>query len=152
LSADKAQGIAVGRGFRFLKDPLFCADSLFLKRPERLMALLMVMGLALLVYALAEHPMRTELVRGRKSLPNQQGKPTQQPTMRWIFHLFEGIDVLWLRQPTGVQCLVLNLKPIHRQILTLSWGRKFKNVIRAMDECGMWVETEIFSSLLEELS
>lgn len=119
MSADKAQGIAVGRGFRFLKDPLFCADSLFLKRPERLMALLMVMGLVLLVYALAEHTVRTELVRGRKSLPNQQGKPTQQPTMRWIFHLFEGIDVLWLRQPAGVQCLVLNLKPIHRQILTL---------------------------------
>ena len=49
------------RGFRFLKDSLLFADSLFLKRPERLMALLIVMGVVLLVYAVAEadaHPSR----------------------------------------------------------------------------------------------
>jgi transposase len=119
LAAYKAQGVSVERGFRFLKDPLFFADSLFLKRPERLMALLMVMGLALLVYALAEHTVRTELRRRGESLPDQRGQPTQRPTMRWIFQLFEGIDVLWLPQPLGVQRLVLNLKPIHRQILNL---------------------------------
>jgi transposase len=119
LSAYKGQGVSVERGFRFLKDPLFFADSLFLKRPERLMALLMVMGVALLVYALAEHTVRTELVRRGESLPNQLGQPTQQPTLRRIFQLFEGIDVLSLPQPSGVQRLVLNLKPIHRQILNL---------------------------------
>lgn len=119
LSAYKAQGISVERGVRFLKDPLFFADSLFLKRPARLMALLMVMGLALLVYALAEHRVRTELARRGESLPNQLGKPTHQPTMRRIFQLFEGIDVLWLAPPIGIQRLVLNLKPIHRQILNL---------------------------------
>jgi transposase len=119
LAAYKAQGVAVERGFRFLKDPLFFADSLFLKRSERLMALLMVMGLALLVYALAEHTVRTELVRREESLPNQRGQPTQQPTMRRLFQIFEGIDVLWLQQPHGVQRFVLNLQPIHRQILNL---------------------------------
>jgi transposase len=119
LSAYKAQGASVERGFRFLRDPLFFADSLFLKRPERLMALLMVMGVALLVYALAEHTVRTELERGGQSLPNQRGHPTQRPTRRWIFQLFEGIDVLWRQQPAGVQRLVLNLKPVHRPILHL---------------------------------
>jgi transposase len=49
LAADKAQGVSVERGVRFLKDPLFFADRLCLKRPERLMAWLMVMGLARLV-------------------------------------------------------------------------------------------------------
>jgi transposase len=102
-----------------LKDPLFFADSLFLKRPERLMALLMVMGVALLAYALAEHTVRTELARRGENLPDQRGKPSQQPTMRRIFQLFEGIEVLWLGQPPGVQRLVLNLKPIPRQILNL---------------------------------
>jgi len=34
------------RGFRFLKDPLFFSGSTFLKRPERVMALGMVMALA----------------------------------------------------------------------------------------------------------
>jgi transposase len=119
LAADKAQGVSVERGVRFLKDPLFVADSLFLKRPERLMALLMVMGLALLVYALAEHTVRIELGQRGENLPDQRGQPTQRPTMRWLFQLFEGIDVLWLRQPLGVQRFVLNLKPIHRQILHL---------------------------------
>ena len=54
LSADKAQNVSVERGFRFLKDPLFFASSLFLEKPQRIMALLMVMGLSLLIYALAE--------------------------------------------------------------------------------------------------
>ena len=42
------------RGFRFLKDPLFMASSLFLKSPQRLIALMMVITLCLLVYAALE--------------------------------------------------------------------------------------------------
>ena len=61
LTAYKGQGVSVERGFRFLKDPFFFASSLFLEKPERMMALLMVLGLSLLVYALAEHQVRTEL-------------------------------------------------------------------------------------------
>jgi transposase len=38
------------RGFRFLKDPLFFTDSVFLKSRQRIMALAMVMALCLLVY------------------------------------------------------------------------------------------------------
>ncbi len=119
LSAYKGQATSVERGFRFLKDPLFFTDSLFLKKPERLMALLMVMGLSLLVYALAEHTVRMELKQQGENIPNQLGKPTQQPTMRRIFQIFEGIDVLLLSHQTGTQRLVLNLKPIHHQILNL---------------------------------
>ncbi|MGC9024099.1 MAG: hypothetical protein ACP5NB_04585 [Chloroflexia bacterium] len=61
LWAYKGQGVGPERGFRFLKDPWFFADSLFLKSPKRIVALVMVMGLALLVYALAEHRLRTAL-------------------------------------------------------------------------------------------
>lgn len=39
---------AVERGFRFLKDPLFFASSLFVKSPKRVAAIAMVMGLCLL--------------------------------------------------------------------------------------------------------
>ena len=42
------------RGFRFLKDPQFLASSLYRKKPERIMALLMVMTVCLLVYAALE--------------------------------------------------------------------------------------------------
>jgi transposase len=46
LGRYKDQTRTVERGFRFLKDRLFFTGSAFLKRPER------VMALALLVYAL----------------------------------------------------------------------------------------------------
>ena len=39
-------------GFRFLKDPLFFVSSLFLKKPSRIEALLMIMTLSLFVYSL----------------------------------------------------------------------------------------------------
>jgi transposase len=44
----------VERRFRFLKDPRFLASSLYLRKPERIMALLMVMTISLLVYAALE--------------------------------------------------------------------------------------------------
>ena len=57
------------------------------------MALLMVMGLSLLVYSLAERSLRSELTRQGQTIPNQVGKPTQRPTLRRIFQVFEGIDL-----------------------------------------------------------
>jgi len=120
LSHYKAQAVSVERGFRFLKDPLFFADSLFLKKPGRIMALTMIMVLALLVYALAERKLRLQLAATAQTLPNQVAKETQSPTLRWIFQLFEGIDLLLIWQ--GQQLLqrqVLNLKPIHFKVLHL---------------------------------
>ena len=86
------------------------------------MALLMVMGLALLVYALAERWLRTELIKQNQTLVNQVGKPTQRPTLRRIFQVFEGIDVLLTQQGEDTQRVVVNLKPIHYQILDLFGG------------------------------
>lgn len=128
LSVYKAQGVTVERGFRFLKDPLFFADSLFLKKPSRIMALMMVMGLSLLVYALAERQLRQALRDQNQTIPNQVGKPTQRPTMRRVFQIFEGIDLLIIMmagQIVGRQ--VLNLQPLHEQILSLL-GTTVKNI------------------------
>jgi transposase len=114
------QGVTVERGFRFLKDPLFFADSLFLKKPERIMALIMIMGLALLVYALAERQLRLALEQKHETIPDQKGKPTQKPTLRWVFQVFEGVDILsvwiWVEE---VLCQDLNLRPVHLQVLRL---------------------------------
>jgi transposase len=44
----------VERGFRFLKDPLFFASSVFVKSAKRVGAIAMVMSLCLLVYGLGE--------------------------------------------------------------------------------------------------
>lgn len=82
------------RGFSFLKDPLFFADSVFLKDPGRIAAVGMVMGLCLLVYNLGQTALRQALVQADDSLPNQLKKPTQRPTLRWIFQCFQAVHLL----------------------------------------------------------
>jgi transposase len=120
LAVYKAQGVSVERGFRFLKDPMFFADSLFLKKPERIMALIMVMGLALLVYALGERYLRQALAAEKETIPNQVGKPTRRPTLRRVFQMFEGIDLL-LMVADGqiIDRRVLNLTPVRLKIIAL---------------------------------
>lgn len=114
------QGISVERGFRFLKDPTFFANSLFLKKPERIMALLMIMGLALLVYSLAERKLREALKEMKATIPNQLRKPTQTPTIRWVFQMFEGLDILLICQNGQVVFRKLvNLRPVQQQVITL---------------------------------
>jgi transposase len=116
----KDQGVSVERGFRFLKDPLFFAHSLFLKKPERLMALLMIMGLSLLIYSLAERKLRQALKEMNATVPDQRRKPTQRPTIRWIFQLFEGLDILLVKQNGEVMLRqLLNLRPAQEQVIIL---------------------------------
>src|SRR4029434_1338536 len=81
------------RGVRFLKAPQFLASSLYLKKPERLMALLRVMTVCLLGYAALAYRMRTALKEHAATFPDQKGKRSQNPTARWVFHYFVGIHV-----------------------------------------------------------
>lgn len=114
----------VERGFRFLKDPQFLAATLYLKKPERIMALLMIMTLSLLIYATLEYQIRTALEENDELFPNQKGKPIRNPTTRWIFQSFSGIHVLSINQ---TQVLVLNLKEKHQLILKLL-GKRFQKI------------------------
>lgn len=82
------------RGFAFLKDPLFLTDSIFIKSPERIEALSMIMGLCLLVYTLGQRQLRGILLAQNQEIKNQLGKPTDRPTLRWIFQCFQGIHLL----------------------------------------------------------
>ena len=118
ISTYKEQG-GVERGFRFLKDPVFLASSVFVKKPERVIALSFVMVLCLLVYRLAEHLLRRQLVATEQTVPNQINQPTNRPTMRWIFQCFEGIDLLHIRSGSGFQTKVLGLQTLHQQVLRL---------------------------------
>jgi transposase len=110
---------AVERGFRFLKDPLFMTSSVFLKKDTRIAALGMVMCLCLLVYTLAQRYLRQKLMELSASVPNQLGKPTKRPTMRWVFQIFEGVHVLIHRILDGTKEIILNVNPIRRHILQI---------------------------------
>ena len=111
---------SVERGFRFLKDPLFFASSVFLKKPERIVSLGMVMVLSLLIYSVAQFKLRKALKECGETIPDQKGKPTAKPTMRRVFQMFEGISLL-IRLRNGVERIagILNLREIHRKILAL---------------------------------
>ncbi|MDY6899513.1 MAG: IS1634 family transposase [Cyanobacteriota bacterium] len=93
LSEYKAQQ-SCERGFGFIKDPLFFADSIFLKSPERIQAMAMIMGLCLLVYTLAQRQIRKALLASKSTIKNQLGKTINNPTMRLIFQRFQSIHLV----------------------------------------------------------
>jgi len=101
------------RGFRFIKDPLFFADSLFVKNPERVETMMMLMALCLLVYNLGQRQLRITLKTQKATVKNQLNKPTESPTLRWIFQCFQGIHILITQ---GVD-RILNLTNEHCRIL-----------------------------------
>lgn len=101
----------VERGFRFLKDPLFFASSLFLKKPERIVSLTMIMCLSLLVYTIGERKLRQILNQTNETILNQVKKPTKRPTLRWIFQIFEDVHVLKIETPDEIVYETKNLRP-----------------------------------------
>lgn len=105
---------SVERGFRFLKSPDFLVSSFFLKKPERIEALLMVMTICLLVYAAIEYKVREKLRQNGEHFLNQKKKPAQNPTSRWIFFCFLGLHIVFV---DGKKREVTNLKERHRIIL-----------------------------------
>jgi transposase len=111
---------SVERGFSFLKDPLFLASSVFVKKPERIVALSLVMVLCLLVYRLAEHRLREQLAATGQPVPNQLKQPTDRPTMRWMFQCFEGVSLVVFQPPHGPpQRDLAGLEPLHEQVAAL---------------------------------
>lgn len=86
----------VERGFRFLKDPLFFASSVFVKKPQRVEALAFIMALTLMVYTLAERKLRQALDAQNQTVLDQRKQPTANPTFRWIMQKFQGIHWVYL--------------------------------------------------------
>jgi len=124
----------VERGFAFLKDPLFLASSVFVKRPERIMALAFIMTLCLLVYKLGEGRLRQRLAATGQTVPDQKGKPTARPTLRWLFQCFEGVDLHHTLQPSGMRATeVLRLTKVHRLVLRLL-GPTYENCYLTFQE------------------
>ena len=103
------------RGFRFIKDPLFFVSRVFLKSTKRIMALAMIMTLALMVYSLGQRQLRQALELTSSTLPNQKGKPTARPTLRWILQCFQSVHLVFV---DGIKS---SIKLTHRQNLILQF-------------------------------
>ena len=108
-------------GFRFLKDPWFMADSVFLKSPERIEALMMVMTLCLLVYNVAQRKLRQALQTAGETLPNQLGKAVKNPTVRWVFQIMEGVGIVrfYGKSKELLSEIITNLDGLRKKIIVL---------------------------------
>jgi transposase len=107
-------------GFRFIKDPWFMVDSIFLKSPKRIEALMMIMTLCLLIYNVAQYKLRQSLIIKDDTIPNQLGKEIKNPTVRWIFQIMEGIGIIRFFDESlckPVKEMITNLNTLRKKII-----------------------------------
>ena len=109
----------VERGFRFLKDKCFHVSEVFLKKEERIETLCMIMVLSLLIYSFAEWRLRERLKETGLTVPDQLNKPTQRPTMRWVFEMFIGVILSVVVDRGRIIKVIVNLSALQTTILRL---------------------------------
>jgi transposase len=116
----------VEHGFRFLKDKCFHVSEVYLKKEERIESLCMIMVLSLLIYSFAEWKLREKLKETGQTVPNQLNKPTQRPTMRWVFEIFMGVIQANVIESGKIIKVSVNLSGPQKTILLLL-GPECKN-------------------------
>jgi transposase len=79
----------------FLKDPVI-VNSLFLKKPERIEAIGLVLLLALLIWRLMERAMRMHVDTTSTPLPGWDKQATERPTSFMLVTKFAGVIVVKL--------------------------------------------------------
>jgi hypothetical protein len=70
-----------------------------------------------LVYAPAEKKLRQVMAKSGLTVPNQKGKATSMPTIRGVFQLFAGILVLYIRDDTKINTIIMNMKEENKIVI-----------------------------------
>jgi transposase len=112
LRAYKAQH-GVEQNFAFLKDPVI-VNSLFLKKPERIEALGLVLLLALLLWRLVERALRVHVETTGSPLPGWDNKATEKPTAFMMMTKFAAVMVI---KVGGQRQLAYPLSTVQQQYL-----------------------------------
>ena len=118
LSEYKAQE-KTERGFRFIKDDSFLLSDVYLKKPERIQALMAIMCLSLMVYNVGEYLLRKSMKESKKKIENKMGKLVARPTLKMIFFMMRAIDLVTIVLENEVKLIVTNLSNNHKIILDL---------------------------------
>jgi transposase len=92
LEAYKDQ-YGIEQDFGFLKDPVI-VNSVFLKKPERIEVLGLILLTSLLIWRLMERSMRQHVEQTGEKLPGWDRKPTDRPTSFMMTTKFTGIMVI----------------------------------------------------------
>jgi transposase len=103
----------IEQNYGFLKDPLI-VNSLFLKKPERIEALGLVLLLALLLWRLVERALRVHVETTGQPLTGWDKKATQKPTAFMLMTKFAGVMVI---KVGGQRQLAHPLSPVQQHYL-----------------------------------
>jgi transposase len=95
LKAYKDQN-GIEHNFGFLKDPVL-VNAIFLKKPERIEALGLILVISLLIWRLIELTMRQYLEQHQSQLPGWNKRPTERPTTFMMTTKFESVQVIMVR-------------------------------------------------------
>ena len=114
-------------GFKFIKDKTFEIDSVFLKKPGRIDALMMIMTLCLMVYGVSQYDLRKSLQSSGNTVPDQRRKPTNKPSLKWIYFLFSGVHELTVSFGESSKQLVINVNSVLKDIVG-HFGKKASEI------------------------
>lgn len=109
----------VEKGFRFIKDKSFRVSEVYLKKPQRIEALSMIMVLTLMVYSVAEWKLRERLKETGETIPDQVKKQTQKPTLKWAFMLMREITEVKVEVDSKVITQIANMDEVKGKIIRL---------------------------------
>ncbi|AKB50706.1 Mobile element protein [Methanosarcina barkeri str. Wiesmoor] len=109
----------VEKGFRFIKDKSFRVSEVYLKKPQRIEALSVVMVLTLMVYSVAEWKLRERLKETGETILDQVKKQTQKPTLKWVFILMRGITEVKIEIDSKVVTQIANMSEVKDKIIRL---------------------------------
>ncbi len=115
LQSYKAQD-GVENNYRFLKDPLIVND-LFLKKPERIEVLGMVLLLCILIWNLMQRTMRLSLQNTKRTVEGWDGRKTSRPTTFMMITKFTRLTVVHAGDVRVVKPKLNNVQRAYLQAL-----------------------------------
>ena len=84
----------------------------------------MVMTLSLLVYSIAQRRMRANMEKAEATIPNQINQEISNPTLRWVFQCFDGINLVQQGDKYSYDTLHLDgLSDLRQKIIKLIGGQ-----------------------------
>ena len=86
------------------------------------MSIFAKVGLTLLVYNVGQYWLRKRLEMEKTTLPNQLRKAVQNPTLRWIFQIMEGISIVRFYDKALLEVVrevISNINELRKKIIYL---------------------------------
>jgi transposase len=111
----------VEQGFKLIKCDDFQVSSVYLKKPSRIEALMVVMTLCLMVYNIAQHRLRMGLEENNETLPGPENRPVKNPTFSTAARIFHGVSVVKIvldHSKNLIKELVSNVSALLKRIVS----------------------------------